>query len=109
MITVRYPTGFCVQYNDANKYSRQLDGTIEILRKDAEGKQFYVALVAQNSGALIEFTKPCRMYSALEPGDAEQFDAFMRVLRTFPNSKLKQLKKALTKFDAKSSWKGWKS
>jgi len=108
MVTVRYPNGFSIQYNDASDSHVFDNGSVNIIRVDQNNKRWIVAQLAAGSGAIVEFTKPCRMYSALEPADAEQFDAFMRVLRQFPHNKLKELKKALTKFDAKS-WKGWKS
>lgn len=59
MITVRFPTGLKVQYNDAAYVEyHNIYGQAQYRIMDKEGGRLY-ALVPMSSGALIEFTKPC--------------------------------------------------
>ena len=67
MITVRFPSGFSVQYNSARYVTWGGDGTSATLwtsKADKEAGKFWVATVNIGCGALIEFVSPCRTYNA---------------------------------------------
>lgn len=101
MITVRYPGGFSVQYNDANYSEPQLDGSIKVMRKDEAGRLYIRAHVMASAGALIELFQPCRTYDANETDDTKLVNVLMERLRGLSGARLRQLKRALAGFDAK--------
>lgn len=102
MITVRFPNGHAVQYNDAN-YVVWNDNHTAAIYKDSS-KQHLFARAPQ--GALVELQKPCRTYDGNTPGQETLFDQFMVQLRVFPHYRIRDLKRALQKFDAKKQdWK----
>ena len=59
MITVRFPSGFSVQYNDATTVELLPDGRCDIVRE--EPRRWYARVPA---GCLIEGQTPCRTYNA---------------------------------------------
>ena len=65
MITVRFPTGFSVQYNEANYADQCGEGWYLYIGSDA--KKRFVAFVP--AGALFEYRDPCRTYFAANPND----------------------------------------
>lgn len=60
MITVRFPTGFSIQYNSAN-YAERMDKTVRIFTDESKTK-----LVAYAPfDAVIEWVPPCRTYNPI--------------------------------------------
>lgn len=104
MITVRFPSGFCVQYNDAHYVVWGTPRTTLLDRKD--GRK--IAFVPHD--CLLEFEQPCRTYNAsLAPADLlqEMNKALADVRRRNAMSSydLAELKRRLMKFNGKS--KAW--
>lgn len=56
MMTVRFPTGFCVQYNGAN-YALRRDAYTDLFTKEGGT---WIAQVPND--AIIEVVQPCRTY-----------------------------------------------
>jgi len=97
MITVRFPTGFSVQYNTATKI--QYD---ENRAKLLDSKDGWVASIMLSSGAIIELTSPCRTYDAksMDAGDlAKQVLQSLRVMSPYDVARIKT---ELGKFNARS-------
>lgn len=102
MITVRSPTGFSIQYNDARYATRCAEYTD--LYKEA-GQKGWVAQVPNSW--VVEVMRPCRVYDAANnpEGLAEDFLKALRD-RRISNYRLVDIKKALRDFDAlRKRWK----
>lgn len=65
MITVRFPSGFSVQYNDLHHIKWQADGSALLMKSMESGWS-----VAVPKDCLIEFMHPCAAYNAAGPNDA---------------------------------------
>lgn len=106
MMTVRFPSGFSVQYNDANYASRTQWGYTDIYtKKDGQ----WVAQVPND--ALIEIVKPCETYFAGQRPETAIGGA-LQAIRQRPTLSwsaardLAALKRELQSFDAlRKSWK----
>lgn len=87
MITVRFPTGFSIQYNDATNVTRDASGYTRILTKGAK-------LIAQvpTSQCVVEFITPCRMYNPLADANDDAANE-IRLLR----KEITSLKRKLVK------------
>lgn len=70
MITVRFPSGFSIQYNDANYSSRE---TTQTVLWDSSLKKRIFAIVPNE--CVIEHRTPCRMYNAV---DSDGLDAIRK-------------------------------
>lgn len=108
MMTVRFPIGFSVQYNDANHATRNVNGYTDLYTK--EGR--WIAQVP-TAGCIVEVVKPCRTYRAGEDPD-DLLDAMFKFVVVRNHSmtwtqldKLAKIKKQLRSFDALR--KRWKS
>lgn len=107
MITVRFPNGFSVQYNNATYVCWSNGSGVPhrlFDRKDGN------IIASAPSSCVIEFTQPCRTYDArIQP--AEVVAAMLRQIRDdrglLPVYKLAELKSELRDFDALR--KVWKS
>lgn len=80
MITVRFPSGFSVQYNEATamKWAGGSDGGMLLYRSAADrdaGKGWHVYVPKE---ALVEFTAPCRTYSAVRDETTETIRGLMQ-------------------------------
>jgi hypothetical protein len=64
MITVRFPSGFSVQYNDAGFVCGPDERGIVRLYDSSDKKRFFARIP---SDALVEFIRPCRTYNASGP------------------------------------------
>ncbi len=98
MITVRFPTGFSVQYNNANYATRSHDGGYTDIYTKKDG-----AWVAQvpTSSCLIEVVSPCRTYDASNgSGDVS---AEVRELRRT----IESLKRKIKKGRGETAKQGW--
>ena len=87
MITVRFPTGFSIQYNDANYVHRSSEYTDLYTEKDGN----WIAQ-APNS-ALIERFPPCRTYNPISTA-TERVQAEITALRKEVRSLTRKVKKA---------------
>ena len=104
MITVRFPSGFSVQYNDAHYVVWANAGAPHRIytRKDGD----LVASAPQ--GCVIEFMRPCRTYQAITSREA--IEALLREIDSDRKSisayDLAALKGRLRDFDAlRKRWK----
>jgi hypothetical protein len=82
MITVRFPSGFSVQYNDAC-YLRYGSAADELYTADPDKGGTWVATVQRSAGAVIEVRKPCRAYRAIDDLD-DVFASTKRLLEKRP-------------------------
>ena len=68
MMTVRFPSGFSVQYNDAHFISR-IDGIARLYDKEGGKLLAYVPMAT----AIIECVSPCRLYDAIPQSEKLAF------------------------------------
>jgi hypothetical protein len=103
VITVRFPNGQAVTYNDAC-FLRHGEDLWTLFTADPAKGGKTVALIQTGAGVLVEFVKPCSVVNGLTSTD--NLDALaerlIRNLRNVPTSRLKRLKLALREFNAKT-------
>lgn len=94
MITVRFATGFSIQYNDANYVVSHESGITDLYEKK-DGT--WVARVP-TAACVIEVRKPCRLYSAIANPDlvgdfltALENDQQRRAMSTHSLAKIKSI------------------
>lgn len=63
MLTVRFPSGASMMYNDVSDVTWDLDRA-NLIRVDTAGKRWLVAHVLKSSGAALEWTNPCTVTAA---------------------------------------------
>jgi hypothetical protein len=103
MLTVRFPTGVAVQYNDAFFLRRGADAwTLWTKDPDEGGK--WVASIQLSSGAIVEAQGACRVENAADGRGRERaLQTVLEHLRwygtSFPSA-VKQLKRELRGFDS---------
>ncbi len=106
-MTVRFPSGFSVQYNDANYLSYMgvhPNQAIRLTTARENGK--WICDIPVSSGAIVEVAPPCRTYNANTTDDGKVAQECLRRIRSLSVYDLAELKKALAGFDAKR--KAWK-
>ncbi|KKM68602.1 hypothetical protein LCGC14_1459170 [marine sediment metagenome] len=64
-LTVRFPNGQAITYNDVNEKQRIVGGW-ELIKKDRRGEKWQVAIVLDSSGAILEWVNPCTIENPLE-------------------------------------------
>ena len=74
MITVRFPSGFSVQYNDATTVDPLPNGGHDIIRR--EPRKWFARVPAD---CIVEGVNPCRTYNASGPNS--QLTAEVQVLQ----------------------------
>lgn len=110
MITVMSPSGVRATYNDANCVEFYPDRR-EILYKDEKGLRFYRAIVPAGSDWLIEWKKPCEVTAPPMPSAEVALDMLLQHIESGHIQqascwKLKDLKRALSKFNARrGTWR----
>ena len=106
MITVRYPSGFSVQYNGGN-YVKYYEGftRISTANPDTEGK--WIADVQASAGAIIEVYTPCRTYDANTVDASKIGEMALEKIRSLSAGTLAKMKDELRMFDARTG--RWKS
>lgn len=68
MITIRFPSGFSVQYNSAGYLTGpDSNGITRIFTSEAAKQRGDCPIARVPVGCLIEFTQPCRTYNASGP------------------------------------------
>ncbi len=108
MITVRFPSGFSVQYNEANQAKLAGDGFHDIVRK--EPFRWYARV---GPDCLIEGWSPCRTYNAAnssaESELKQQIEALRKEVRSLGRKIVKQTRRENggVKYNAaeRRSWK----
>lgn len=65
MITVRFPSGFSVQYNDLHAAAWGRDGSVQLYASVEERDSGWGWKVTVPNGALVEFVTPCQTYNAV--------------------------------------------
>lgn len=77
MITVRFSTGFSIQYNNGGYIDRDASGFTRIYKRKGEG---FIAQVP-TSQCVVEFATPCRMYQSVE-AESEALLALTKEIRS---------------------------
>lgn len=95
-ITVRFPNGQAVRYNDLSYVAWQNDGTALLQREKNSGWSVHVP-----KNALIELCRPCSVSNPLLSPE-ESIDIVLANLRSYPTGKLNELKAKLAKFDRRT-------
>lgn len=93
MITVRFPNGQAIRYNNLTWVHWQADGTA-LLKKD-EKSPWYVHVPRE---CIIEFISPCSVSNPLL-SPQESIDMVVANVREMPAGKLRELKTLLEKFN----------
>ncbi len=106
MITVRFPSGVAVQYNNANDWTFYSD-RVELLRTDEQGHRWVQAVIPLSTGCIIEWTKACVVTAAPLPSPDAAIDRLLELhesgkLSGCASWKLKDLKRAMQQFNARS-------
>lgn len=96
MITIRFPNGQAVRYNDLHYVHWQGDGTA-LLKKDKDSGWS----VCVPRECLIEFMMPCSVSNPLL-SPAESIDMVIANIRTMSSAKLHNLKTLLEAFNRKT-------
>jgi hypothetical protein len=89
MITVRFPSGFSIQYNDAGFVYRSTE--YSDLYKSSE-KKHWIAQVPNS--CVIELVPPCRTYNPVGT-DSDQVNASIATL----SSEIRLMKRKLSKLE----------
>lgn len=92
MLTVRYPNGQAIQYNNAN-YLRYSTSAYEIYNGDPDKSGKWIASIQLSAGAIVETTCPCKIHNAL---NENQFNNLTNELLRI-NKELKLIKKEIKK------------
>lgn len=105
MITLRFPTGFSIQYNAANFLQQRGSGERVLYTDDPNRGGQWVASVYGD--CIVEVRKPCRTYNASHDPSALGRAALQAIeARELDGWTLARIKIALQDFDARRrSWK----
>lgn len=107
MITLRFPSGVAVTYNDAN-FLQYKDPFVRLMTAAPEKQGRLVAVVPYSSGVVVGFVKPCRVEDVARKQTIEgAVELLVRDIRSARNtSEVARLKLALRAFNAKRhAWK----
>jgi hypothetical protein len=106
-LTVRFPSGVSMTYNDVN-YIDWGDGErIYLKRKDEKGNFHWHATVLKSSGAVLEWVRPCQVMAAPIPAGKDMLQELCNAVRDKRISSwdeldlLAQLKGRLRTFNSK--------
>ncbi|HKO43359.1 MAG TPA: hypothetical protein VJU84_08715 [Pyrinomonadaceae bacterium] len=104
MLTVRFPDGTAVQYNQANYL---VCGSTEVSLYSKKDGQ-WIASILNSSGAIVEGSTPCRVYDGRKT--TEQLQSLVPRLRELTSHSdcqvLVEMKRELENFDARRRcWK----
>jgi hypothetical protein len=102
MITVRYPNGTAVTYNDATKHENLPSGSIQLLYVDQKGRSWIHAILTPGSGAIVEWVKPCRFQNDLSPRAAADLLVAACERKSLDGATAAKLKRALRSFNLKT-------
>lgn len=100
MMTVRFPSGVSIQYNNANYVIRHDAGYTDIYEKK-DGR--WIAQVP-SAGCVIEVVPACRVYDGL--GNDEAVEHILRNIKSIARWKLEKLKRCLADYNMHTgNWK----
>jgi hypothetical protein len=107
MITIRFPSGLSITYNNANYLYRELTKTVLYTKSVEEGGKFVAQVLGDH---VVEFEGPCKIENVgIDLSDGKALEIVAQKIRKFKNgqaSKLAEIKAALRDFDARTlSWK----
>lgn len=103
MITVRFPNGQAIQYNDASYCTRSVNGYSDLYTKK-DGT--WIAQVPNT--ALIESVRPCAITNpvAREMTPESACDLVAKHIRSISSGKLSMLKSLLSRFNRRThTWR----
>ena len=86
MITVRFPNGFSVQYNDLN-FSESTNSGTRLYSKAEKRDRGAGWLVEVRGDCIIEHTSPCRTYNAYEGGLQRKLDLAKKQIERLKKAK----------------------
>jgi hypothetical protein len=76
MMTVRFPNGQAVQYNNAMWLEREETGWV--LKESKAGA--FIAFVQASAGAIVEFRGPCRVYDGIKSDQLSRLETQVQTL-----------------------------
>jgi ActR/RegA family two-component response regulator len=79
MMTVRYPNGQAIQYNDAN-YLQHGDNSTWILKTKQDGDP--IVFIQASAAAIVEFRHPCRVYDGTKKTESETIVQLAKEVRS---------------------------
>ena len=87
MITVRYPNGQAISYNDATYL---VHGVNEwILYKDKD-KKYQIAFIQASAGIIVEFYAPCSVRNPIRSHNTAEFQELAKEVRSLKRFMLKR-------------------
>lgn len=92
MITVRFPNGHAIQYNNMHFVWHTDNGTWKLGENETKPSVFIQA----SAGAVVEFTSPCRVYNGEHAQPLAEIQKEVHALRrkiVLSNHKTKGIKK----------------
>ncbi len=107
MITIRFPSGVAVIYNDA-RFLNQTSSAWELYtQKPTEGGR-WIASIPLATQCIVEAVKPCRVENPVTGlTNHAAADMVLENIRELDGRRLKELKMALRDFNAKTyEWNG---
>lgn len=106
-MTVRFPNGQEVTYNDACYLNYKSQGW-ELYTKDPDKGGSWIVSIQQSSGAIVESMKPCKVQNPLTNVTGEKALEYViayitELSKTYSGAKLvKKLKKKLVQYSTRS-------
>lgn len=91
MLTVRYPNGQTIQYNEATYLEHDAYGSRIFNKKGGD----QIARVQHSAGAILEFDSPCRISNAIEENQFANVNAELKAIKQELRSIKKELKKGV--------------
>ena len=79
MMTVRFPSGQAVQYNNAN-FLKHCDDATWILSEIENGKK--IAFIQASAGVIVEFVHPCEVYNPLHDNQQAKIDELTKEIKS---------------------------
>ncbi len=106
MLTVRFPTGVAITYNNATKLYYNDDRWVLFTDDKEKGGQ-WVCSIQKGAGAIVEAIHACAVENpAANPTGNGAVDLLIGNIRSVTSWSLKRLKVALRDFNARTmSWK----
>lgn len=100
MMTVRFPNGQAITYNNGG-FLQYTPDFWEIYTASPSKGGHWIASIQARAGAIVETSPPCQV-KGLEFSLLQAFEKVQTELWELPAYKLKTLKNALTKFNTKT-------
>jgi hypothetical protein len=95
MITIRFPSGFSVQYNGATCASNpDSDGIVRLYSSVADRSAVVNVIARCPRECILEYTSPCRTYNAAREESESQLKSQIELLRKEVRSLARKIGKA---------------